>query len=446
MSAELLIPMMGGLPGNMVKAGQPVKVTKSVPGFESNLKAAKRAIDKPHRNPDSLRKPQVENQLNRRKTPVKDSHGEEGVHCLPDAMLVEAEPIVETGGLLIETGESNPLTDSMVISAPSATRSLASSGESPGGLPIDPAFAEIRASTAVEEPANDTKLTFVPGGSALGTQSETTGDKAQTSANMEHGDDNQEMSKNQVILKPDSALGTKTGEGGGNFWPGSDRPPAASAADTSQSNILWDSETLHPASLITAESERLRGVKMPVPAESEGMIQSPHNSVQTETLLVEKVDLSQKPLFNEDIMGQIVKKIELFPNQKPNVVTIKLEPEFLGRLQINLEVVDDVLIAKFSTENHQVKQLLETGMGQLRTQLEATGIRLERAEVDIDLGHHQGEFQHHNQSNYQGNQPRYHDVSHYYPVHYISEASTPEMVESQAPPDDYYDGSVNYLI
>ncbi len=193
----------------------------------------------------------------------------------------------------------------------------------------------------------------------------------------------------------------------------------------------------------------MRGVKTQVTSGNEVVAETSQVltvSSPAETVVTEKVETIQKPVSTGDIVEQIVRKIEFYPGQKSSAVTIKLEPEFLGNLQINLEVVDDVLVARFSTDNHQVKQLLEMGMGQLRTQLETTGIRLERAEVNVDLGQHQGEYQHHHQPGYQNRQPLPYEVSHYYPVQFMSDTGPSETVENYLPPGDYSDGSVNYLI
>ena len=127
-------------------------------------------------------------------------------------------------------------------------------------------------------------------------------------------------------------------------------------------------------------------------------------------------------------------------------MTIKLQPEFLGKLHISLEVKGNEVVARFSTDNQQVKHLLETGIGQLRTHLEVNGMRLERVEVSIDLGNYSGEFQHSDQSGYHNRQPTYYEASNHYAGQLMSEALPSEIVSGDVLVDDYYDGSINYLI
>lgn len=64
---------------------------------------------------------------------------------------------------------------------------------------------------------------------------------------------------------------------------------------------------------------------------------------------------------------------------------IELYPEFLGKLTIKVMVEEGAVTAKFITDNHQVKQMLEANLGMLRQSLENQGMRVERAEVDVQL-------------------------------------------------------------
>lgn len=88
---------------------------------------------------------------------------------------------------------------------------------------------------------------------------------------------------------------------------------------------------------------------------------------------------------SQDIMEQIVKKVELLNKANNSEMTIQLKPEFLGKMMIKLIMDDGVLTARFTTESQQVKNLLEANLNSLKQNLEANGIKVERTEVNVQL-------------------------------------------------------------
>ncbi|MEA1961755.1 MAG: flagellar hook-length control protein FliK [Bacillota bacterium] len=88
---------------------------------------------------------------------------------------------------------------------------------------------------------------------------------------------------------------------------------------------------------------------------------------------------------NKEIFDQIVKKIELFSRDNNTEMKIQLKPEHLGKMTIKVVVEEGVVTAKFFTENHQVKHLLEANLNQLKQTLEANGLKVEKTEVNVQL-------------------------------------------------------------
>lgn len=86
-----------------------------------------------------------------------------------------------------------------------------------------------------------------------------------------------------------------------------------------------------------------------------------------------------------DFMEQIVRKAELMVKQNSSQVKIELQPEFLGKLTIKVVMEEGAVTAKFITDNHQVKQMLESNINLLKQSLEAQGMRVERTEVNVQL-------------------------------------------------------------
>ncbi|MGE5417119.1 MAG: flagellar hook-length control protein FliK, partial [Acidobacteriota bacterium] len=166
--------------------------------------------------------------------------------------------------------------------------------------------------------------------------------------------------------------------------------------------------------LIDSETGKLRGL-----SKSEAVAETTDSSNQNTTTTVNRVDTAENTvkstavkqemqapkLDTKDIMNQIVQKAEVMVKDNKSAITIDLKPEFLGKLQISLSVQDGVVTARFTTENQNVKQLLEGGLSQLKSVFENNGIKLEKAEVNVDLGNSGSSYQGFNES--QGRQDRY---------------------------------------
>lgn len=98
-----------------------------------------------------------------------------------------------------------------------------------------------------------------------------------------------------------------------------------------------------------------------------------------------KTEVSAPQVNSQDVLDQIVRKAELMLRQNSSQMKIELQPEFLGKLTIKVIVEKGVVTARFITDNHQVKQMLEANLGMLRQTLESHGMRVERAEVNVQL-------------------------------------------------------------
>ena len=66
---------------------------------------------------------------------------------------------------------------------------------------------------------------------------------------------------------------------------------------------------------------------------------------------------------------------------------LNLEPEYLGNLRLNIMVEDDVVCAKFVTDNEYTRDLLTHNLAVLKDSLEHSGIRLDDVEVSMEEEH-----------------------------------------------------------
>jgi flagellar hook-length control protein FliK len=151
--------------------------------------------------------------------------------------------------------------------------------------------------------------------------------------------------------------------------------------------------------LIDFESQRFNGRRLssepPTTAEAKAQVagdegkgfisELARNSADGLKTAVPGTESSRNLPSAREIMAQVVQKAELLFNHKLSELKIDLKPEFLGRLTIKVMVEEGVVTARFIAENQQVRHLLENNLPALRQNLEAQGLRVDRAEVNVAL-------------------------------------------------------------
>ena len=87
-----------------------------------------------------------------------------------------------------------------------------------------------------------------------------------------------------------------------------------------------------------------------------------------------------------NVPQQIVEQAKLLQNGQNSEMIIKLNPEHLGELSLKVSVNGNGgVTATFHTDNAQVRAILETGMIQLKQQLNEQGIKVDSVEVQTSL-------------------------------------------------------------
>lgn len=87
-----------------------------------------------------------------------------------------------------------------------------------------------------------------------------------------------------------------------------------------------------------------------------------------------------------DIINQIVKKAELIIREDQPEMRMQLEPENLGKLTLKVAVERGLVIAKFTAESYEVKEIIESNLDQLRDMLQEKGIGVESFSVSVGNG------------------------------------------------------------
>ncbi len=100
-----------------------------------------------------------------------------------------------------------------------------------------------------------------------------------------------------------------------------------------------------------------------------------------------KVDLdtqkNSSTLETKKILEQIVEKVHVNITNNKNEMLIKLTPERLGNVSVNITVEKGLVNATLYAENFQVKEMLENNLEQLRTILIEKGLGIESLNVSV---------------------------------------------------------------
>ncbi len=95
--------------------------------------------------------------------------------------------------------------------------------------------------------------------------------------------------------------------------------------------------------------------------------------------------------FDDSVIRQLSEKISTAVRQGSNEVRVQLRPESLGEVRVAIKVEGDVVTARITVENQQVKQIVESNLQHLRDSLSEHN--LSTANVSVDIGNNgQGRF------------------------------------------------------
>src|SRR5699024_10893432 len=84
---------------------------------------------------------------------------------------------------------------------------------------------------------------------------------------------------------------------------------------------------------------------------------------------VKSRNIDDKFIDKKDIVNHIVEKTKLIIDENKPEIQVKLKPEFLGELILEVEVKEGFVLAKALVENYKTKKLIETNIIELREKL-----------------------------------------------------------------------------
>ena len=99
--------------------------------------------------------------------------------------------------------------------------------------------------------------------------------------------------------------------------------------------------------------------------------------------ITEEVSETESAANFREIVFQVVEKIKVALNTDSTSLEMRLNPENLGRVSINITSKAGVMTAQINTENRQAKEAIESSLQILKENIEAKGIKVEAVEVRI---------------------------------------------------------------
>lgn len=110
-----------------------------------------------------------------------------------------------------------------------------------------------------------------------------------------------------------------------------------------------------------------------------------------QNLVLSEMDMvtnAETPIFTmdfdaESIMNQIAERVEIVNKEEFSSIQMRLHPENLGNLQLQVKAKEGIITAQITTENESVRQVLEAQVVQLREKLEGAGVRVDAVEVMV---------------------------------------------------------------
>lgn len=104
---------------------------------------------------------------------------------------------------------------------------------------------------------------------------------------------------------------------------------------------------------------------------------------------------SEKPYMDRAlqarVMGQIAERVRVLPKRGGNEIRINLRPETLGQVQLKVLTQDHSVAVKMVADTHAAKEIIENNLGQLRADLNALGLNVDRLDVDVFTANDPGE-------------------------------------------------------
>lgn len=106
--------------------------------------------------------------------------------------------------------------------------------------------------------------------------------------------------------------------------------------------------------------------------------------IEFENYMDMEEDMKLSDLDQNQFVKMITDKIMYHIKDNQSTATIKLKPDFLGKMGLEIVIDEGILIAEFTVENQHVKALIEQNLTQLKQNLEQCGVSVEGFNVSVN--------------------------------------------------------------
>jgi len=84
-----------------------------------------------------------------------------------------------------------------------------------------------------------------------------------------------------------------------------------------------------------------------------------------------------------NVIRQIVQRMTLHTQGNQSTMTLKLKPEFLGQVQMQISTDQQQVIVRMATESLAVKEMVEQGLQHLKSELQQHGLEIDKFDVFV---------------------------------------------------------------
>ena len=163
--------------------------------------------------------------------------------------------------------------------------------------------------------------------------------------------------------------------------------PPASTTETKPLSEKRDPEvkSISPSDKATLETSGEKVQKLDFQASHEPHeVASQTNHIKAgEPALNVKPPSSPQPVPQNDIIHQIVEKIQFKNVNEQSEIKITLKPEFLGSIRLNIAAEDHQVSIKVLAESPVIKHILESNLHQLKTEFSNNGLEISKFDVYV---------------------------------------------------------------
>lgn len=154
--------------------------------------------------------------------------------------------------------------------------------------------------------------------------------------------------------------------------------PKDTALESKAAKMAAQDESAEPPEQVTKATSQVQEQKPAAVVLNQGGGQLEQRLNDTTLTLQRDAETGSQP-----VMKPIIEGMRLVQRESRTEMSIQLQPESLGKLNLKVSVENGLVTAKLVAESHSVGRLIESSLGQLKQSLQEQGLRFDRIEVSV---------------------------------------------------------------